>query len=268
MGRSSCTFCFVFRPTGFRHTRLRPPRVLTRRVIIVKLIFASRYTARATVWKSFEITELGGPMAADTLARMFWDRVEKSAGRPAQSFKQGAGWKTVTWREVGENVRELALGLIALGRQKGEQVALLSGSRAEWVQADFSIFSAGCVTVPVYPSYPPDLIAYIVNDSGARTIIVEDPAQLAKVLQAREKTPNLEHIVVISGYDAPHPPKTVMTWEMLRRLGRESADAHRSTLAERVASTRPIDLATIVYTSGTTGPPKGVMQTHGNHVAA
>src|SRR5438034_8845668 len=149
MGRSSCTFCFVFRPTGFRHTRLRPPRVLTRRVIIVKLIFASRYTAHATVWKSFEIAELGGPMAADTLARMFWDRVERSAGRPAQSFKQGAGWKTVTWREVGDNVRELALGLIALGRQKGEQVALLSASRAEWVQADFAIFSAGCVTVPV-----------------------------------------------------------------------------------------------------------------------
>ncbi len=165
-------------------------------------------------------------------------------------------------------MREVALGLLALGRGKGDAVALLSGSRAEWVQADFSIFSAGCVTVPVYPSYPPDLIAYIVNDSGARTIIVEDPAQLAKVLQAREKTPNLEHIVVISGYDAPHPPKTVMTWEMLRRLGRESADAHRSTLAERVASTRPTDLATIVYTSGTTGPPKGVMQTHGNHVAA
>src|SRR5439155_21398276 len=125
-----------FRPTGFLHTRLRPSRVLTRRVIIVKLIFASRYTARATVWKSFEIAGLGGAMAADTLARMFWDRVEKSAGRPAQSFKQGAGWKTVTWREVGENVRELALGLIALGRQKGEQVALLSASRAEWVQGD------------------------------------------------------------------------------------------------------------------------------------
>ena len=207
-------------------------------------------------------------MAADTLARIFWERVERSADRPAHQFKQGTAWNTTTWREVGETVREVALGLLALGRGKGDAVALLSGSRAEWVQADFSIFSAGCVTVPVYPSYPPDLIAYIVNDSGARTIIVEDPAQLAKVLQAREKTPNLEHIVVISGYDAPHPPKTVMTWEMLRRLGRESADAHRSTLAERVASTRPTDLATIVYTSGTTGPPKGVMQTHGNHVAA
>src|SRR4030095_1407362 len=207
-------------------------------------------------------------MATDTLARMFWDRVEQSGDRPAQQFKHGADWKTITWREVGDIVREVALGLIALGRQKGETVALLSASRAEGVQADFAIFSAGCVTVPVYPTYPPELIAYVVNDSGAKTIIVEDPAQLAKVLQARDKMPTLEQIVVMAGYEAPQPPKIVMTWESLRRLGRENLAAHKSTLAERVATTRPTDLATIVYTSGTTGPPKGVMQTHGNHVAA
>ena len=207
-------------------------------------------------------------MANDTLARMFWDRVERSAATPAQQFKTGGVWKTITWREVGDVVRELALGLIALGRQKGDAVALLSGSRAEWVQADFAIFSAGCVTVPVYPSYPPDLVAYVVNDSGARTIIVEDPAQLAKVLEAQAQMPALEHIVVMSGYDAPQPPKKVLTWETLRRLGRDHEAAHKSTLAERVAGTQAGDLATIVYTSGTTGPPKGVMQTHGNHVAA
>jgi long-chain acyl-CoA synthetase len=207
-------------------------------------------------------------MAPDTLARMFWDRVDRSGERPAQQFKQSADWKTVTWREVGDVVREVALGLLALGRGKGDAVALLSTSRAEWVQADFAVFSAGCVTVPVYPTYPPDLIAYVVNDSGAKTIIVEDPGQLAKVLEARDKMPGLEQIVVMSGYDAPQPPKMVMTWETLRRLGRESLDAQGSTLAERVASTRPTDLATIVYTSGTTGPPKGVMQTHGNHIAA
>ncbi len=207
-------------------------------------------------------------MAENTLGTMFWSRVEKSGPQPAQMFKQDGVWKTLTWREVGEIVREVALGLIALGRQKGDTVALLSASRAEWVQADFAIFSAGCVTVPVYPSYPPDLIAYVVNDSQARTIIVEDPQQLAKVLEARDRMPGLENIVVMAGYEAPQPPKTVMTWQTLRRLGRDHEDAHRSTLAERVGSTRPEDLASIVYTSGTTGPPKGVMQTHGNHIAA
>ncbi len=207
-------------------------------------------------------------MAADTLARMFWSRIERSGDRPAQQTKTGAGWRTLTWREVGDVVREVALGLIALGREKGDPIGLLSASRAEWVQADFAIFSAGGVTVPIYPSYPPDLIAYVLNDSGARTLIVEDPMQLAKALEAREKAPGLEHIVVMSGYDAPQPPKTVMTWETLRRLGREGASAHQSTLADRVASTRPEDVATIVYTSGTTGPPKGVVQTHANHLAA
>lgn len=207
-------------------------------------------------------------MATDTLARLFWDRVERSADGPAQSFKRGAAWTTLTWREVGSVVREVALGLIALGRQKGERVALLSASRPEWVQADFAIFSAGCVTVPIYPSYPPDLIAYVVNDSEAKTLIVEDPSQLAKALEARGKMPGLEQIVVIAGYEAPQPPKSVLTWETLRRLGRDAEAAHKSTLAERVATTRPEDLATIVYTSGTTGPPKGVMQTHGNHIAA
>ncbi len=207
-------------------------------------------------------------MADDTLAKLFWSRVERSADRPAQQVKRGDAWVTLTWREVGDTVRELALGLIALGRQKGDAVALLSQNRAEWVQADFAIFSVGGITVPVYPSYPSDLVAYVVNDSGARTIVVEDPAQLAKVLEARDRMPQLEQIVVMAGHEPPEPPTSVMTWGALRRLGREQAEAHRSTLAERVTGTRPEDVASIVYTSGTTGPPKGVVQTHGNHIAA
>ena len=82
-------------------------------------------------------------MAQETLAQMFWNRVEKSGDRPAQEFKREGRWGTLTWRQYGEAVRELALGLLALGRQKGDAVALLSQSRAEWLQADFAIFSAG-----------------------------------------------------------------------------------------------------------------------------
>jgi long-chain acyl-CoA synthetase len=204
-------------------------------------------------------------MANVTLASMFWHRVERDGDRPAQQFKEGGVWRTRTWRQVGEAVRELATGLLALGRKKEDAIAILSASRPEWVQADFAVFSTGCRTIPIYPTYPPDLIQYIVNDAGVKTLFVEDPAQLAKVLEVQGKMDGLEQIVVIQGYQG-EPSSQIMTWEGLRRLGRDNLERLKSDLAGRVAEVAPTDIATIVYTSGTTGPPKGVVQTHGNHM--
>ena len=205
-------------------------------------------------------------MADVTLSSMFWHRVESSGDRPAQQWKEGGAWHTRTWRETGDIVRELATGLLALGRRKDEAVGILSASRAEWVQADFAIFSVGGRTIPIYPTYPPDLIQYIVNDAEVKTLFVEDPGQLAKVLEVQGKMEGLEQIMMMQG-DPGAASGRVMTWDALRRLGRESRERLRAELEARVAAVRPSDIATIVYTSGTTGPPKGVVQTHGNHMA-
>src|SRR5690348_7310910 len=128
---------------------------------------SARSCAKSSAHRCEEAT-----MAELTLASMFWHRVETTGDRPAQQWKEGGAWRTRPWRETGEIVRELATGLLALGRRKDEAIGILSASRSEWVQADFAIFSAGGRTIPIYPTYPPDLIQYIVNDAEVKTLFV------------------------------------------------------------------------------------------------
>ncbi len=208
-------------------------------------------------------------MAPANLAQVFWERVTVGRDRPAQRVKAAGTWRSRSWREVGDEAREVALGLLALGRRPAEAVGILSQTRPEWVSADFAILSTGGVTIPVYPSYPAETLTYLANDSEMRTLFVEDGSQLAKALGAVAEIPTLEHLVVMSG---PAPASAgrvgVLDWAALRALGRERRGELEPVLEARRAGIAPDEVATIVYTSGTTGVPKGVVQTHGNHVAA
>jgi long-chain acyl-CoA synthetase len=190
-----------------------------------------------------------------TLARLALDAAARHAGS-AVRFKEGDRWRTVSYRDFGTVVREIGRGLIALGVEPGDRVAILSNTRPEWTYADFGALCAGAVVVPVYQTNSPEECRYVLEHSGARVLFCEDGAQLAKIAEIRGDLPALEHLVAFEdGGDG------VLSLDDLRARG---AEVGAEALDERAGALGPDDLATIVYTSGTTGPPQGCMLPHGN----
>ncbi|MGH2813213.1 MAG: AMP-dependent synthetase/ligase [Actinomycetota bacterium] len=198
-----------------------------------------------------------------TLVEMFLNRVARTPDLVAFRHKTDGEWKPISFREFGQMAREVANGLISLGIGKGENVSLLSKNRPEWHIADVGIMLAGGCTVPVYVTNSPPQVAYIVGHSESKVAIVEDLDQLEKILKTKEDVPDLQKVVVMTG-EGVGDSDLVISFDELRRLGREFDQSSRGALEERIASVSPDDLATIVYTSGTTGPPKGAMLSHSN----
>jgi long-chain acyl-CoA synthetase len=193
-------------------------------------------------------------MSANTLGRMVLDATERHDG-PAIRFPRDDAWHDWSFSELGAAVRELARGVAALGLAPGERVALLGETRPDWTLADCALLAAGCVVVPVYHTNSPEECRYVIDHSGARAIIVEDDAQLEKIEAVRDQLPGLEHVVSMADSD-----RALTAAELRARAGEVDA----GELDARLAAVEEDDVATIVYTSGTTGPPKGCMLTHGN----
>ncbi len=173
----------------------------------------------------------------------------------AARYKLDGEWREVSYGEVQEAIEEVALGLIELGIQAGDRVAILADTRLEWTVASYGITLAGAVVVPIYPTNSPRECAWVLGDSGARAVFCETDAQRAKVDQVASELTDLEHTIGIeAGGGEP-------TLSQLRERGRAG---DRSQLDAREDAVTPADPYTIIYTSGTTGPPKGVVLTQRN----
>jgi len=203
-------------------------------------------------------------MDRQSIPQMFFACAASRGQRPAQLVKRGSTWQATSWQAMSDNVRDIAMGLLTLGLQVGDRVALLASSRAEWVQCDLGIMAAAGITVPVYPSSTPDQVAYILHNAEATLACVDTPAQLEKLLQVRAELPALRHIVLMED-QPPHPDPRMLSLQELMTRG-AAAPQLAAQLDERLRGLTPDHEATYVYTSGTTGPPKGVVQTHGNHL--
>jgi long-chain acyl-CoA synthetase len=172
-------------------------------------------------------------------------------------------YQPISTAELVDRVRRVARALEHLGVGPGDRVALMADNGPHWPAVDFATLCRGAATVPIYPTLLPDQSAYIAEDSGAKVVFVHDRDQLDGFLAHRGQLPGLKKLVLIGGASAGDPD-VVMSWEDLVELG---ADADPDGFERHARETKPEDLASLVYTSGTTGKPKGVMLTHGNFVS-
>ncbi|GAC1380684.1 MAG: long-chain fatty acid--CoA ligase [Marmoricola sp.] len=196
------------------------------------------------------------------VALQFLQRVEKSPTTEAFRYPEGDGWISLTWRQARDQVDEVAAGLLALGIQQEERVGIAASTRWEWILADLAVMCAGAATTTVYPSTMASDVAYIVADSECRIVFAEDEGQVAKLREHRAELPAVGKVILIDGTPAAEDGDWVITLADLRRLGAVHLKENPGQI-EAIAERIPEDqLATLVYTSGTTGKPKGVRLLH------
>jgi long-chain acyl-CoA synthetase len=204
-----------------------------------------------------DVTPVSAGSRSQTLGQMILDAAARFDGVALQ-YQRDRETIRISYPALGEICTEIAQGLIGLGIEPGDRVAILGVTSADWTLADCGSLCAGAVVTPIYHTNSPEECAYVLDHSQARLVFCDDAAQLAKVEQVRDRCPMLEHVVTFE------PAGDAITLDELRHRG---SDVPPERVYERVACTRPEDIATLVYTSGTTGPPKGCMLSHENLIA-
>jgi long-chain acyl-CoA synthetase len=191
-----------------------------------------------------------------TIADLLPRSAETYGDAPAIRYKDDGGWVSRSFREVEETVRPLALGLVDLGVEKGDKVSILGNTRPEWTYFDFAALSIGAVVVPIYQTNSPEECQYVLENSDAKVLVVEDDEQLEKVRQVRDQLPMLEQVIRMTGSS-----DDAISLDDLAARGRGDA----AEWEKRWSAVTRDDVCTFIYTSGTTGPPKGCVITHGNY---
>jgi long-chain acyl-CoA synthetase len=200
-----------------------------------------------------------------TLVEMFERTVRLHNKRDALNYKRDGAWRNISSDEMLKRARHLALGLHALGIKRGDRIALLSENCPEWTLTDAGALFAGVIDVPIYPTLTAAQVCYILKDSGARALFIQNRAKFDQVREALTDCPALERVIFFDETGAKE--SGALSFPELEERGRDVEAAEPRLCEELSRAVSPEDLATIIYTSGTTGEPKGVMLTHSNLIS-
>ncbi len=200
---------------------------------------------------------------SDTIVDAFRKTVLRIPNRPALRRRVESRWEVLTWADYGRGVREVTAGLVEMGIESGQQVGIFSNNRLEWHLADFGALANGSVTVPLYQTSASEQVAYILGHAEARACFVENHELAARILEVRDRLPELLRLIVFDDDERMDDP-FVVGFEQLRAIGAARLRVEPDLFDRQADAVAPEQLATLVYTSGTTGPPKGAMIDHGN----